>query len=1318
MKAVRFRRRVSIGIGTLLAIAASWSALRLHATSSFAVTPGTTQVARQGHAATLLHDGRVLIAGGFASMFAPMSDAAELYDPTTQTFLPLPNMLNPRTLPVAALLQDGRVLIVSSALTPQAELFDPVLGTFTAAGAMHATRVGCTATTLDDGRVLVAGGRDGTTGTPLTSSEIYDPAAGTFQLVQSLTGARSDHTATLLDTGEVLVVGGFTTYPNAVALAELFHPDTNTWTLAGAPIVPRGDHVAEKLADGRVLIAAGSAGADVMLAEVYDPATHLFSPSGSLATGRTFAASTLLPNGKVLIAGGRNANITELATTEFFDPETGQFNAGPNMTIVRDSFRATSLQSGSVLVTGARPGTKIAELLTFTGETPYLSWKNPAPIAQGTLLGPAQLNARAPVPGTYVYSPPAGTSLPPGNAQSLTVTFHPDDSAQYTTATKTVSIDVTSQNPFITWHNPSAILQGTPLGGAQLNATANMPGAFVYTPPAGTILPAGLGQPLAVTFTPADPNFAPVSTGVIIDVYPSSAHFSGQVIDAVTGLPIQNASVATYNAGGANVTSAATDASGLYATSELSFGKYFAKASAGPGYVDQLYNQINCIAGCAATSGTPISIPANCIAGCNVSGGAGVTVPIGCVSGCNVTSGTAVTSGVTVALSPTNINFTLLSRGAIAGDVKDDGNHPLAGITVSIHDIGGAVMRTVTTNSAGHYVVSGLPTASYFAHTTNAAGYGDVLYDGFPCAAGCNVTTGTPITTAIGYVSQANFVLPANTPPGSNVVASPTDPVSSETATVQFATVTNAGQTTLTVSNTGPDVPAGFTLGSPLVFFDVATTATYTAPVTTCFSYNGISFSDPARIRLLHFEGGAWLDVTVSVDQMNQIVCGTTTSLSPFVIAQVQPQTPTITWANPADIVFGTALGPTQLNATASTEGTFDYAPPAGTVLNVGSHTLSVTFTPADTVHFTNATASVSLTVTPAAQVPPVVTFTSAPASAAYGTSFDVMSSTNASTQPVITAAGSCVVSGATVTMTSGTGICDLTATWAADPNYLGATAHQATTARRATPTVTFTGAPASAVIGSTFDVSTTTSASTAAVLTATGSCSLAGATATMTIGAGTCHLKAAWPADGNYRAATATQSTTATKHTPVVTWSTPDPISYGTALDGTQLDATADVPGTFVYTPAAGKVLAGGAHTLTVKFTPADTDSYDKADATVVLTVNPAATTITWDPLTPIVYGDDLGPKQLNAKASAGGTYVYSPPSGTVLPVGVNVISVTFTPSNSANYSGSSASVNITVTPATPKITWHKPNAITYGTVLDSTQLNATANVTGTFDY
>src|SRR5208282_5196205 len=208
-------------------------------------------------------------------------------------------------------------------------------------------------------------------------------------------------------------------------------------------------------------------------------------------------------------------------------------------------------------------------------------------------------------------------------------------------------------------------------------------------------------------------------------------------------------------------------------------------------------------------------------------------------------------------------------------------------------------------------------------------------------------------------------------------------------------------------------------------------------------------------------------------------------------------------------------------------------------------------------------------------------------------------------------------------------------------------------------------------------------------------------------------------PTDTNdYTPASASVLLAVGKATSTITWAAPAPIVYGTPLSAAQLNATASVPGTLVYTPAAGTVLTAGPQMLTVAFTPTDTNDYTPASASVLLTVNKATSTITWAAPAPIVYGTPLSAAQLNATANVPGTFLYSPAAGTVLTAGIQTLSVAFTPNDSTDYSGATASVLLVVVKATPIITWSNPASIPYGTPLSSTQLNATANVPGTFAY
>ena len=146
-----------------------------------------------------------------------------------------------------------------------------------------------------------------------------------------------------------------------------------------------------------------------------------------------------------------------------------------------------------------------------------ISWPSPADITYGTALGNVQLNATANLPGIFVYSPAAVTVLEGGDGQSMSVTFTPTD-PNYSAATATVSINVLKAASSITWANPADISYGTALGNGQLNATASVPGSFVYTPAVETVLKAGAGQLLRVSFTPIDTNYIAATATVRINV--------------------------------------------------------------------------------------------------------------------------------------------------------------------------------------------------------------------------------------------------------------------------------------------------------------------------------------------------------------------------------------------------------------------------------------------------------------------------------------------------------------------------------------------------------------------------------------------------------------------------------------------------------------------------------------------------------------------------------------------------------------------------------------------------------------------------------
>jgi hypothetical protein len=129
---------------------------------------------------------------------------------------------------------------------------------------------------------------------------------------------------------------------------------------------------------------------------------------------------------------------------------------------------------------------------------------------------------------------------------------------------------------------------------------------------------------------------------------------------------------------------------------------------------------------------------------------------------------------------------------------------------------------------------------------------------------------------------------PSATGTGSNVAVSPIDPATNTSpVTLTFGNVTTEGATTVSSSTQGAPPPLGFQLGDPPVYYELATTATFSGSITVCFSYNPAAYQNPANLRLFHGVAGAWADVTSSHDQANHILCGTTTSLSPFIPAEL-----------------------------------------------------------------------------------------------------------------------------------------------------------------------------------------------------------------------------------------------------------------------------------------------------------------------------------------------------------------------------------------------------------------------------------------------
>ena len=253
---------------------------------------------------------------------------AEMYDPATGKFSPLgKDAIDGTCHSTATLLNDGRVLIAGGygrdvdPASKLADLFDPATGKFTRTGSLHTARSHAQAVLLPDGRVLVIGGQQGVSAAgrsdevDLASSEIYDPATGKFSDAAKMETPRTDFSATLLTSGKVLVAGGGDVNVAGFGLgsAELYDPTTDKFSPTGSMTHSRinptesGEWTSlstSPLADGRVLFVGGTGGAETT-AEIYDPATGKFSATTSPSKDQIpyGLPAVTLKDGRVLMPG-------------------------------------------------------------------------------------------------------------------------------------------------------------------------------------------------------------------------------------------------------------------------------------------------------------------------------------------------------------------------------------------------------------------------------------------------------------------------------------------------------------------------------------------------------------------------------------------------------------------------------------------------------------------------------------------------------------------------------------------------------------------------------------------------------------------------------------------------------------------------------------------------------------------------------------------------------------------------------------------------------------------------------------------------------
>jgi CSLREA domain-containing protein len=741
--------------------------------------------------------------------------------------------------------------------------------------------------------------------------------------------------------------------------------------------------------------------------------------------------------------------------------------------------------------------------------------------------------------------------------------------------------------------------------------------------------------------------------------------------------------------------------------------------------------------------------------------------------------------GVTATTSPVGLAVSFTYNGSSAAP-SNAGSYTVVGTINDTNYTGTAtgqlvISKTTATVTLGNLAQTYNGTAHAATAITTPAGLAvDFTYNGIPTAptaAGSYTVVGTINDTNYAGSASAQLVISQAT---LNLAWTPTSPIVYGTAlspaqfnaTATFnsnpvagtfsysssiGTVLGAGMHTLTVSFTPSDTtdfstPAPITAnitvtqaapvlawspsspivyGTPLSPTQFNATATFNlAPIAGTFSYS-------APIGTVLGAGIHTLTVSFTPSDTTDY---STPALIPANIT-VTPATPVISWSPSSPIAYGTALTAAQLNATVSNNGsavagTFNYSPALGTVLTAGTHTLTYTFTPSDTTDY-NTPAPITRNIT-VSQGTPILAWSS-PSPIVSGTALSATQLNATASYNGTAVAGTFSYNPALGTVLSA-GTHTLTATFTPSDTTDYSTPAPITTnlTVQAIPVLAWT--PTSPIVYGTalspaqFNATATYSGNPVA-----GTFSYSSAIGTI-LGAGTHTLTVTFTPSDTTTYSTPTPITAniaVTAATPVLGWLAPASITYGTALTGTQLNATATyngnpVAGVFTYTTGSGTVLSVGMHTLTASFIPNDTTDYNTPAGTVSTTIMvvPATPTLQWATPAPIPYGTALTGTQLSATATynanpVAGAFAYTPALGTVLSVGSHTLSATFIPSDTTDYNTPTGTVSttITVTAVTPMLQWATPTSITYGTALTNSQLNATASyngsqVPGSFTY
>ncbi len=980
----------TIATGMLLGLAP----LAFSSTASAQILGSTSlHVERAGHSATRLEDGRILITGGENAGGALRT--AELYDPTTQRFSLTGSLIVPRTDHTATLLADGRVLIAGgrqgaahppsanpTPITPLAstEVYDPTTGSFSAGPPLTSARSGHTATVLSNGRILVA------SGDAQGSAEIFDPTTFTFTaLAAPLTTPRWFAGTALLQDGTVLIAGGADARGHGLPSAEIFTPGTSSFAAMDSTLqVPRENPLLRVLPDGKVLIIGGS---DDSTVELFDPAgpiirayARVLNVSNTLSDilhsqTRSALIHLLDPNDPLLqpqLTPGTRALLERTGSSLTEMPES-------NQALVAGGADRSGHFLKSANIVGSSPATVTTDRSDYpVGSTVEISGTNWQP--GETVLITIHEEPWPPRPHRSADPDPVYSAVADPQGGFLNTDFSPDatDLGRTFTVTavgqtsgfvaQTAFTDATSGN--LTTNNVS-----------QVGPVTAAPGALKVPILSFTIT---TGSNTGEKFKQAKPTFVGNMTNDIQTLYlyckaggvgPGCGGAPG-TFDASTDTLVD---ACTLSAGGTGTTGNCDPSDfNVPANATLQFFVVVdVKTMAVLGHTidfrfgnDQIFFQ---------TGTWPPSSEVTAATW----DPAGVTT----IKGNTTTTITSDTPDPSVVGLAYTVNFTVPAVSPATGT-------PTGSVTVS--DGSASCTGTLTGGSAS----CSLTSTTAGAKTLTATYAGDATFSGSSGTAGHTVNpadTTTAVTSsqnpstfgqAVTFTASVSAVAPGSGTPdgavaftadGTTITGCSTVPLSNGSATCATSALGVPGSPhAITATYSGSST---YSAGSP---------GTLSGGQTVTKADQTLSWSTPAAITYGTALGPAQLNATVSVPgpdpagaltytppagailtagsgQPLSVTAAATASYNQAtrtVSITVLKATPVITWATPADITYGTALGAAQLNATANVPGSFTYTPASGTILNAGSNQpLHVDFTPADAANYTTASKDVSINV-------------------------------------------------------------------------------------------------------------------------------------------------------------------------------------------------------------------------------------------------------------------------------------------------------------------------------------------------------------------